>query len=50
VSFAGMNHMELIKRKEASGRRTLDTGFVDLAIGKPKPAAPAKEVANAYQD
>lgn len=29
VSFAGMNHMELIKQKEDSGRRTLDTSFVD---------------------
>ncbi|SAL06092.1 hypothetical protein AWB67_06823 [Caballeronia terrestris] len=29
VSFAGMNHMELTKQKEDSGRRTLDTRFAD---------------------
>jgi hypothetical protein len=27
TSFAGMNHMELTKQKEAQGRRTLDTPF-----------------------
>jgi len=30
VSFAGINHAELTKRKKSSGRRTLDTGFVEL--------------------
>lgn len=28
ISFAGMNHMELIKSKEQTGKRTLNTPFI----------------------
>jgi hypothetical protein len=28
VSFAGMDHNQLVRRKEADGKRTLDTSFV----------------------
>jgi hypothetical protein len=28
ASFSGMNHMELIKKKEQSGKRTLNTPFI----------------------
>ena len=30
TSFAGLNHMELIRKKEAAGRRTLNTPFHNL--------------------
>ena len=31
MSFAGMNHMELIRKKEQSGERTLQTPFHDAS-------------------
>jgi hypothetical protein len=31
TSFAGLNHMELIRKKEAAGKRTLNTPFHNIS-------------------
>jgi hypothetical protein len=35
LSFAGMEHMELTKKKEAEGRRTLNSTFLDGGFRAP---------------